>query len=297
MLVSALNEDLDCISIHYGAQVFRESFLKSAAAGLMGVPTVPLTELYAAGTDYIALRGGEAKLRSSVEAVIPKNDSVTIRANGEEQQFEFAILTVPYFSLEKILPASPEAESLRQDAQKFESSPITGIHLWFDRHITDMPHAVLLARTIQWMFNKSVLQERFAEDEQGKGTYLELVVSASKSLVHMQRQEIIDLALKELTEFFPSVKDAQLIKGTVIKEIHATYSARPLSDQFRPLATTAWQRVFLAGDWTRTGWPATMEGAVRSGYIAAEALVRSLERNDKFLKSDLPSQGLMRLFD
>jgi len=246
--------------------------------------------------DYITLRGGEVKLRTSVEAVIPADDSVTIRAGGEELLFDFAIVTVPYFSLEKMLPAGPEADALRQDARKFESSPITGIHLWFDRHITDMPHAVLLERTIQWMFNKSVLQERFVEDGKNQGTYLELVVSASKSLVQMQRQEIINLALKELAEFFPAVKDAQLVKGTVIKEIHATYSAQPLSDRYRPHAGTAWPRIFLGGDWTRTGWPATMEGAVRSGYIAAEALVRAMERQDRFLKPDLPSQGLMRLF-
>jgi squalene-associated FAD-dependent desaturase len=296
VLVSALNEDLDCISIHYGAQVFRESFLKSAAAGLMGVPTVPLTELYAAGTEYITNRGGEVKLRTSVEAVMPAADAVSIRASGEEQRFDYAIVTVPYFSLEKMLPTNPESDALRENAQKFESSPITGIHLWFDRHITDMPHAVLLERTIQWMFNKSVLQERFADEEKNQGTYLELVVSASKSLVHMQRQEIIDLALKELAEFFPAVKDAQLVKGTVIKEVHATYSAQPLSDRYRPLAATVWPRIFLGGDWTRTGWPATMEGAVRSGYIAAEALVNSMGHKDSFIKPDLPSQGLMRFF-
>jgi zeta-carotene desaturase len=129
-----------------------------------------------------------------------------------------------------------------------------------------------------------------------QGSYLELVVSSSKSLVDRSRQEIIDLALKELAEFFPEVQRAKLLKGTVVKELHATYSAQPLSDQYRPGSTTSWPRVFLAGDWTATGWPATMEGAVRSGYKAAEAITKAAGEPRSFLRRDLPASGLMRLF-
>jgi len=298
VLVSALNEELDCISIHYGTQVFRESFLKSARAGQMGVPTVPLTELYDAGVDYIRVRQGEVKLRASVDSIEPNAERVRVSSGGEVKTYEFAVLAVPYFTLEKMLPSGPESATLREQVQKFESSPITGIHLWFDRQITDLPHAVLLERTIQWMFHKSMLQARYAGGEmKEQGSYVELVVSASKSLVNMQRGEIIELALRELAEFFPVVKEAKLVKSTVIKEVHATYSARPQSDRYRPGADTVWPRVFLAGDWTLTGWPATMEGAVRSGYMAAEALAHSLEREDRFLLADLPATGLMTLFE
>jgi zeta-carotene desaturase len=169
---------------------------------------------------------------------------------------------------------------------QLQSSPITGIHLWFDRQITDLKHAVLLDRTIQWMFHKSKLLNR-----SGDGSYVELVVSASNSLVEMGRQEIIDLAVRELADFFPIVREAKLTKATVIKEIHATYSPKPGVDAYRPKAKSAWPRVFLAGDWTETGWPATMEGAVRSGYLAAEALA-----GKRFLVPDLPASGLMKLF-
>src|SRR5579872_213441 len=248
VLVSALNEDLDHVSIHYGAQVFRESFLKSALAGRMGVPTVPLTELYDAGVGYIQVRGGDVKLRAAVESIAPAEDHVMVRCAGQDVRFDFAISAVPYFSLEKLLPQDESSAGLRAQAEQFASSPITGIHLWFDRQITDLPHAVLLDRTIQWMFHKSMLHERFLHED-GKahpgnpqGSYIELVVSASKSLVNMQRQEILDLAQRELAEFFPAVKEAQLVKATVIKEVHATYSACPLSDKYRPPATTAWPR-------------------------------------------------------
>jgi uncharacterized protein with NAD-binding domain and iron-sulfur cluster len=170
------------------------------------------------------------------------------------------------------------------------SSPITGIHLWFDREITLLEHAVLLERTIQWMFHKSkILAAR--KDSAQKGSYIELVVSASKTLVDKPRQEIIDMAVRELAEFFPSIREAKLTKATVVKEVHATFSPAPGSDAFRPSNVTPWPRLFLAGDWTATGWPATMEGAVRSGYDAAEAL-----SGKKFLISDLPAKGFMRLF-
>jgi zeta-carotene desaturase len=176
----------------------------------------------------------------------------------------------------------------------FESSPITGIHLWFDREITDLEHAVLLDRTIQWLFHKSKLQP----DRRESGTtasYVELVVSSSKSLVEKPRQEIIDLAVHELAEFFPTVREAKLKKAMVVKELHATYSALPGSDAYRPNAQSPWPRVFLAGDWTSTGWPATMEGAVRSGYRAAETITKDAGDMGSFLKSDLPAAGLMKL--
>ncbi|HUS20108.1 MAG TPA: hydroxysqualene dehydroxylase HpnE [Terriglobales bacterium] len=297
VLVSALNEDLERTSVHYAAQVFRESFLKSARAGAMGVPTVPLSDLYKIGGDYIQSRGGEVRLRSSVDSMALQDGRVVIGSGDNKSTFDSAVLAVPYTALAKLLPQDTTANALAAQAARFESSPITGIHLWFDRQITDLDHAVLLDRTIQWMFHKSRLLARHANNgAAAPGSYIELVVSSSKSLVEKSRQEIIDLALQELADFFPLVSEAKLIKATVIKEIHATYSAQPLSDQYRPGAVTGWANVFLAGDWTATGWPATMEGAVRSGYKAAEALTRSLGRKDVFLVADLKPQGLMRLF-
>src|SRR5207253_286627 len=110
------------------------------------------------------------------------------------------------------------------------------------------------------------------------GSYIELVVSSSKPLVDKSRAEIIDLALKELHEFFPAARNANLLKSTVIKEVNATYSPRPGMDAYRPRPETTWPRIFLAGDWTATGWPATMEGAVRSGYLAAQCATVTLTR-------------------
>ena len=296
VLVSALNEDLDRVSVYYAAQVFRESFLKSAEAGRMGVPAVPLGELYGAAADFIRARGGEVLLRASVEKLEPAGQGLRLLAGGREMAAEAAVLAVPFDVLARLLPPAGEFNDIQVKLERFTTSPITGIHLWFDRQITDLPHAVLLERTIQWMFHKSLLLDRHAVSQPETGSYVELVVSSSKSLVEKTRNEVLEMAQRELAEFFPGASRAKLVKATVIKEVNATYSALPQSDAYRPGAATPWPRLFLAGDWTATGWPATMEGAVRSGYKAAEALLKSVGRDECFLVPDLPARGLMRLF-
>jgi zeta-carotene desaturase len=292
--VSALNEDLDRISVRYAAQVFRESFMKSAAAGRMGLPSIPLSDLYGNAIEYIRARNGEVLLRSSVTAIGPKQGQVGVLTSAGEQQFDFAVLAAPFQNVASLLPMDEFAEPIKQQLAKFEPSSITGIHLWFDREITPLPHAVLLDRTIQWMFHKSKFHE--SREQSGQGSYVELVVSASKSLVQKSREEILELATRELAEFFPAVRESKLLKATVIKEIYATYAILPGLDKYRPETATQWPRIFLAGDWTATGWPATMEGAVRSGYLAAEAVMRNVGREKKFIVADLPATGLMKLF-
>ncbi|MGD1215769.1 MAG: hydroxysqualene dehydroxylase HpnE [Terriglobales bacterium] len=306
ILVSALNEDLDQVSVPYAAQVVRESFLKSAAAGRMGIPNVPLTDLYGTTGDYIRARGGEIQFRAGVESFRTEAFGVSVTTNGQEQKFDYLVLAVPFDVLGRILPDSASAAPLAAALAQFSTSPITGIHLWFDRQISDLDHAVLLDRTIQWMFHKSrIIESRVNEarsneardNGNGSGSYVELVVSCSRSLVEKSKPEIVDMAVKEAQEFFPAAREAKLLKSTVIKEVNATYSPRPGIDQHRPKPETAWPRVFLAGDWTATGWPATMEGAVRSGYLAAEALARFAGgKRARFLVPDLAPSGLMRLF-
>ncbi len=290
VLVSALSEDLGRVSVSAAAQVVRES-MKSEEAGRMGIPTIPLTELYSAAQDYITKRGGNVRLRCGVESVQLEDGRPVLNVAEGAVKFDCVVLAVPYFAMEALLPQGSDAQALREKIAHFESSPITGIHLWFDRQVSDLEHAVLLDRTIQWMFHKSKLQER---DQQG--SYIELVVSSSKELIEKSRQEIIDLVLGEVREFFPEARSANLVKSTVIKELNATYSPRPGIDQYRPEQKTIWPRVLLAGDWTATGWPATMEGAVRSGYAAAEALLHSVGQEGKFLLPNLPAAGFMRLF-
>ena len=150
----------------------------------------------------------------------------------------------------------------------FEHSPITGIHLWFDRPVTDLPHATLLDRTVQWMFNKS------------EGRYLQLVVSASRGLAADEpRGHRGPGGARTGRILSAAARDARLEKAHVIKEMRATFLGRA-GNRSAAARRPGPDRpdLFLAGDWTRSGWPATMEGAVRSGYLAAEAVARASGR-------------------
>jgi zeta-carotene desaturase len=295
VLISSLNEELDKSSVKYAAMVFRDAFLKSAEAGAMGLPTVPLSELYGVASEYLRARGGQVLLRSAVEAMECDENGVKLRSNDRDYAFDYVISAVPFHHLGRILPKGKQADELQQVVNHLRTVPITGVHLWFDREITPLEHAALLDRNIQWMFQKSKIIVREAEAKDA-GSYLELVVSSSKTLLEMSRGEIIDLAVKELAEFFPAVRDAKLVKATVIKEVHATFAPAPLSDEYRLRPASPWPRLFLSGDWTATGWPSTMEGAVRAGYLTAEVLSSAAGSAKRFVVPDLKAQGFMRLF-
>ena len=259
VLVSAVNEDLDRMAARHGFQVFWLGFLARSDSYEMGIPAVPLRELYSAD-GWEKLGRVRFFLRSPVERIGPDGFVV----NGHLEAAEYYICALPFERLQAAgLPAPP-----------LEHSPITGVHLWFDREITTLPHATLLDRTMQWMFNKN------------GGRYLQLVVSASRQLTGCSRGQIVDLAVADLAAFFPKVSEAALLKAHVVKEQRATFSAGPKTESLRPECRTAAPNLFVAGDWTRTGWPATMEGAVRGGYLAAEAVARAAGREESFMVRD-----------
>ncbi len=242
VLVSAINEDLDRMAASHGLQVFYLGFLARANSYEMGVPAVPLAKLYSenAWSRYPNVKIQE---RANVQGVRIEDGRVAeITVNGERVTANAYVLAVPFERIGALAPG------LKVDLSSFSHSPITGIHLWFDRAITNLPHATLLDRTIQWMFNKD------------GGRQIQLVVSASRTLTEMPRAEVIELALRELKEFFPKAKDAKLERAHVVKEVRATFSAAPGLEERRPRSATELPNLFLAGDWTRSGWPATMEG-------------------------------------
>jgi zeta-carotene desaturase len=268
VLVSAISEEPDRMAASHGLQVFYLGFLAGADSYEMGVPAVPLADLYSENAwsryEYVSFAQ-----RATVQDLRIENGLVkSARVNGEPIQADAFVLAVPFERVDALAP------HLGLNLSPFTHSPITGIHLWFDRPVTDLPHATLLDRTIQWMYNKK------------DGRHIQLVVSASRSLVEIPRADVINLALKELAEFFPRVEQAKLERAHVVKEVRAIFSAAPGLEAFRPASATSISNLFLAGDWTRSGWPATMEGAVRSGYLAAEAVIESFGSKQQFLLPD-----------
>jgi zeta-carotene desaturase len=262
VLISALSEETGRVAAAHGFQVFWLAFMARADAYEMGVPAVPLGKLY--GLDaWRKLGQVDIRLRTPVEKLNFENNRViSVVAGDAEFRADSFICTLPFERL--------AALGIPVDVSAFEHSPITGIHLWFDRPVLDVPQAAMLDRTIQWVFNKD------------GGRYAQVVVSASRNLLDMPRAEVIALAVRELAEFFPNVREAQLQKAHVVKEVRAVFSPRPGLERYRPPAHTSISNLFVAGDWTRCGWPATMEGAVRSGYLAAEAIT-----GQKFLLPDI----------
>ncbi len=271
VLTSALNEDLERVSAWHGLQVFWKGFAAAWRAYRVGVPTVTLGELYSDQLPNVTVR-----LRAAATGLaFEQNHASAVKlADGSEVPAGAFVLAMPFEVLNEIVP------ELRVD---LEHSPITGIHLWFDRPVMEHPFAALLGRTIQWAFRKPENRN-----------YVQCVVSASRELVPLGRGEIVEIAVRELAEFFPEAREARLLKAAVVKEVRATYSAAAGADHRRPPNETRWPNCWLAGDWVQSGWPATMEGAVRSGYRAAELAAAHLGRPQKFLVPDLKPDGLSR---
>ena len=311
VLVSALDEELDRTDARFGIDVFWKAFLKNSTGYRMGVPSVPLAELYDGCRVAIEKKGGEVILRSPVRSLCFTDGALAAVQfdGGREETADAFVLAIPQDKLKELLPdeiraANPSFAHL----EKFKVSPITGVHFWFDREVTQEPFITLVDTQTQWIFNKSILyksnspnsavgpQHAAPESSTTATQYLQLVISASYDLLRKSREEIIEICLKEVRQALPAAREAQLLKATVIKEAAATFSPEPGVDCWRPAQQTSTPRFFLAGDWTATGWPATMEGAVRSGYLAAEAVLNSSGSPQKFLVPDLSASGLSRLF-
>jgi squalene-associated FAD-dependent desaturase len=310
VLVSALDEELERTDACFGVDVFWKAFLSNRTGYRMGVPTVPLADLYDGCKLAIEQKGGEVTLRSPVRGIAVENGEITA-VRFDDAQIETAdayIFALPHTTLSELLP-----DAVREDFPAFSSlgnikdSPITGVHFWFDRQVMDEPFVTLLDTHTQWIFNKTMLyadssvpkKAPSASDADASATaakqYLQMVISASYDLIAKSRQEIVDIVLKEVRQALPKSRDAQLLKATVIKETAATFSPEPGVDRWRPQQKSPIAKMFLAGDWTATGWPATMEGAVRSGYLAAEAVLSAAGEPRQFLQPDLQPDGLMKL--
>jgi zeta-carotene desaturase len=297
VIASALNAEIDSIAMPYAAKVIRELFMNSAYAGSMGMSTVPLSDLYTGAEQFLAQRGATILLNTNVESATWDEETLQWRLttrSGILPASDLLVLALPFEATAKLLPQMPPAEGVEALAHQLEQHvhwPICSVHLWFDRDITTLDHAVLLDREIHWMYNKSRLQPW----RKGKGSYLELVVSTSRTFAALPREQAIAQAVNELGEFFPQVKEAKLEKAALVKEVRATFGVPPGIDPARPTAISPWPNCFLAGDWTATGWPSTMESAARSGHLAAEAVCASLGEPRSFLDADLNPTGLMRL--
>ena len=313
VLVSALNERLEQMDVGHARKIFLDGFLRNRTGFQPEIPLVPLGELYGTRlTSWLRDHDVAVRLTTGVSAINLDGDGAVngvVLRSGEEIAADFVVLAVPFDRVRGLIPESirdrlPALAHL--DAMR--AAPITGIHLWFDRPVCPFDHVVTPGRLIQWVFNHTAIQgrtapaERKTEDrgrtneetflETGNespraGQYLQLVISASYDLLALDKVAIRDAVMADLATIWPAARAARLLKWWVVTEHGATFAVRPGVERLRPPQRTPIDGLFLAGDWTDTGWPATMEGAVRSGYLAAQGILSVLDRPTRLIRLGL----------
>lgn len=294
VLVSALSESLDRIDVGHARKVFVDTFLANRAGWRVQIPRVPLDDLYGRPVeDWLRSRGAAVRLSAGVRGVEVSDGVATevVLRDGDRLAADDVILAVPQFRVLSLLPESLRAEPSLAAIAQLETAPISSVHLWFDRPITELPHAVLVGRLSQWMFNGSAIFGRTDED----GTYCyQVVISASRGVKAMLQEDAIQNVLEELGAIWPAARSARVLRSRLVTEQRAVFSPTPGVDRLRPSQQTPISNLQLAGDWTQTGWPSTMEGAVRSGYLAAENVLARQGRAERLVQADLPVARLSR---
>lgn len=286
VLESALGESIDLVSVSAARKVAVDGFLAHREAADLHVPTVPLGSLF--GDRFVGWLESQGVAVETGRIVTDiERDAAGLAcavAYGDESlACDAVVVALPWKQAARLLPdLVPVADD------RLAGSPITAVHLWFDRDVIDLPHAVLVGRVSQWVFRADVAAG-------GSAGYCQVVISASRGLLDGDRDRLLETVVTELREIFPAARTARLVDSRIVTDPTAVLSVRPGVDAARPSAISAVDNLFLAGDWTATGWPSTMEGAVRSGRIAAAAVLAQAGRPRQSLTADLPKGPLVRL--
>lgn len=271
LCIAAMNEDPQIASAVLFERVLRRALFTSPLDSRLGVPRKGLSECYTdAAAAAIRRRGGEVELRRDVRGFIICDGACKgIRlADDSVIEAETVVSSIPWHAFPALLP--PEVmgrEPFFSRLAGLVPAPIISIYLWFDRPVTALDFAGLRGTTIQWLFNKGRLL--------GSGeSYVSLVLSGAHGYIQRLKEDLREMALRELVTLLPEVRDARLVHSLVIKERFATFSPGVGVESMRPAARTPIRGLYLAGDWTDTGLPATIEGAVQSGYTAAQEILQ-----------------------
>jgi squalene-associated FAD-dependent desaturase len=266
-----LNDHASRVSADLALMVFQEGFLRTRNGANVGWAKVGLSELVAeAARRYIEERGGEVLTNEAAAGLEVADGSVLRLLTGETGlAADFFLLALPPDEALAVLPERVMEEPFFARIRKIESSPIVNVHLWYDRPVWKRGFAAFLNTPLQWAFNKTKLW-----DEEGPGQYIDVSLSGAHDFVDVPGGEIARLFEKEMEALMPAARGARLERVLVTKEREATFAAKPGIGALRPSQETPIGNLFLAGDWTATGWPATMESAVRSGLAAAAGVLR-----------------------
>jgi len=266
-----LNEELDAVSTDLAAMVFQVGFLRDAEAAAIGYSRVGLSTLMeGAVREYLAARGGEVRTGVAVRGLALSDGRATgvVLDGGEVVPAAAVVAAVPPDALLSLLPGEVAREPFFRRLGEFRYSPIVNVHLWYERPVTGLEFAAFLNSSLQWVFNKTKMWGQTGPVQQ-----LDISLSAAHLWAEWPGRDLIEAMSKEVGAFFPRARVIAPAYALVVKQPQATFSPRPGVRRLRPGARTPLAGLYLAGDWTDTGWPATMESAVRSGRAAAAALL------------------------
>jgi hydroxysqualene dehydroxylase len=263
LALAALNQDAAVAAAPPFARVLAEMFGSEPRAAAIALPTRPLHLMYAEpARQFVESHGGTVLTGMTARVVVAAGRVEAVEAEGGRWTAPAVISAVPWFAVADLFqPPPPELGGVLSRAAATASSPIVTVNLWFDRPVLDDPFIGLPGRDMQWVFDK---RDLFGET----ASHLSLVSSGASPLVSRTNPELVVAAHAELLEALPAIRSARLVRATVVREPRATFSLAP-GQPPRPEAVTAIEGLFLAGDWTDTGLPATIESAVRSGHQAA----------------------------
>jgi squalene-associated FAD-dependent desaturase len=272
LCIAAMNEDprLACAALF--ERVLCLALFKSPQDSRLGTARAGLSDCYTqAASAYIEARHGGVECGRTVANLIVREgvcEGVRL-ADGEKVEASVVVAAVPWHQLASLLPSDLlRLEPFFAAVHTLRPAPIISINLWFDRPVTDLQFAGLRGTTIQWLFNKGRI---FGSGD----NYVTLVLSGAHAHIGRSKEELLAMALRELGELLPEAAAAKLLHSLIVKERFATFSPTWNTEQVRPPARTPVRGLYLAGDWTATGLPATIEGAVQSGYTAAEEILRA----------------------
>lgn len=268
LAIAALNQLPSEAAAPYFSRVLAEMFNDDAAAASVALPTRPLNELYAEpAREYIERHGGVVRTGAAARIDVESSRPTPTVLCGTEVWRGAVLAAVPWFALPGVFSGNTGGlEPVLLAAAQTPASPIVTVNLWFDRPVLDEPFLGLPGRTMQWVFDKRLAWGKSA-------SHLSIVSSGASVLLQRTNAELVEVATTELVDALPAARSAQLVHSSVIREPRATFSLAPGQPR-RPGVRTAVAGLFLAGDWIDTGLPATIEGAVRSGHQAADAILR-----------------------
>jgi squalene-associated FAD-dependent desaturase len=251
--------------------VFRLGLLESSSGAAVGYFRAGQGLMGREAARYVKAHGGKVLTgRAAAELRVERNRVLgVLDSTGEEHRAEAFVAALPPEALYRLVPPSLRNIPPFVNLPKIQGSPIVGAHMWFDREFLDFEHAGFPGHPVQWIFNKNRI---FGPPPAG-GQYLSIILSAARRECAMPKDELLREMDAHLRALFPAASGAKLLHGRVVKEPFATFLPTTECERLRPPARTGIPNLFLAGEWTDTGWPSTMEGAVRSGETAA-ALVR-----------------------